>query len=191
MKRKKQIIIYLLLMVLCVGGYMWINGLWWSPKAVFAASQKMNHVGPMDEILTEVDYGDGKYAILGKDGENLYFCMMEQTKGIFWRRVGAEYFTRAYLEQYDQIILGRYYESWDFVFGICRESGAKEVSFQIKQGEEEAVLLEGKLPVRKDGIFFGQIEGKFLHGKSYLYIDHLRALDAKGNVIAGEVEGVL
>ena len=50
MKRKKQIIIYLLLTVLCVGSYMWLNDLRWSPKSYFAASQKMDHVGPVDEI---------------------------------------------------------------------------------------------------------------------------------------------
>ena len=57
MKRKKQIIIYLLLIVVCLESYMWLNHLQWSPKAVFAASQRMDNVGPVDEILTEVDCG--------------------------------------------------------------------------------------------------------------------------------------
>ncbi len=189
MKRKKQIIIYLLLVVLCVGGYMWINGLWWSPKAVFVASQKMNHVGPVDEILTELDCGDGRYAILGRDGENLYYCSMKRTKGFFWEGTGREYFTRAYLEEYDQIIQARYYWNRDFLFGICREPEAKEVSFQLADPEGN-FLMEGKLPVREGGIFFGaNIRGAILDESAQPY--HLRALDAEGNVIAGEVEGVL
>lgn len=189
MKRKKQIIIYLLLIVVCLESYMWLNYLQWSPKAVFAASQRMDNVGPVDEILTEVDCGNGKKAILGREGENLYFCTMQRTKGIFWRRVGAEYFTRAYLEEYEQIILARYYWNRDFLFGIYREPGAKEISFQLVD-EEENFLMEGKLPVREDGIFYGSnIRGIILDGSAYPY--HLRALDAEGNVIAGEVEGVL
>ena len=113
MKRKKQIIIYLLLTVFCVGSYMWLNDLRWSPKSYFAASQKMDHVGPVDEILAELDCGDGRYAILGRAGENLYYCSMKRTKGFFWEGTGREYFTRAYLEEYDQIILARYYWTRD------------------------------------------------------------------------------
>lgn len=189
MKRKKQIVIYLLLMVLCVGSYMWLNDLRLSPKSFFSASQKMDHVGPVDEILTELDCGDGRYVILGRDGENLYYCSMKRTKGIFWEGTGREYFTRAYLEEYDQIILARYYWNRDFLFGICREPGAKEISFQLVD-EEENFLMEGKLPVREDGIFYGSnIRGIILDGSAYPY--HLRALDAEENVIAGEVEGVL
>ena len=189
MKRKKQIIIYLLLIVVCLESYMWLNHLQWSPKAVFAASQRMDNVGPVDEILTEVDCGDGKKAILGREGENLYFCTMQRTKGIFWRRVGAEYFTRAYLEEYEQIILANYYWESDFLSGICREPGAKEISFQLVD-EEENFLMEGKLPVREDGIFYGaNIRGEASDEVAYPY--HLRALDAEGHVIAGEVEGVL
>ncbi|WP_394266096.1 hypothetical protein [Anaerotignum sp.] len=189
MKRKKQIIIYLLLMVLCVESYMWLNDLRWSPKAVFAASQKMDHVGPVDEILIEVDYGDGKYAILSRTGENLYYCGMKRTKGLFWEGTGREYFTRAYLEEYDQIILARYYWNKDFLFGICREPEAKEVSFQLVDPEGN-FLMEGKLPVREDGIFFGaNIRGRISDEAAHPY--HLRALDAEGNIIAGEVEGVL
>lgn len=189
MKRKKQIIIYLLLIVVCLESYMWLNYLQWSPKAVFAASQRMDNVGPVDEILTEVDCGDGKKAILGREGENLYFCTMQRTKGIFWRRVGAEYFTRAYLEEYEQIILARYYWTRDFLFGICREPDAKEVSFELIDPEGN-FLMEGKLPVREDGIFFGaNIRGAILDESAHPY--HLRALDAEGNVIAGEVEDAL
>lgn len=189
MKRKKQIIIYLLLTVLCVGSYMWLNDFQWSPKAVFAASQKIDHVGPMDEILIEVDCGDGKYAILGRDGENLYFCMMERTKGIFWRRVGAKYVAREYLEEHEQIILANYYWERDFLFGICREPGTKEVSFQLVD-EDGNFLMEGKMPVREDGIFYGaNIRGEASDEVAHPY--HLRALDAEGNVIAGEVEDAL
>ena len=72
---------------------------------------------------------------------------------------------------------------------ICREPGAKEISFQLVD-EEENFLMEGKLPVREDGIFYGSnIRGIILDGSAYPY--HLRALDAEENVIAGEVEGVL
>ena len=141
MKRKKQIIIYLLLIVVCLESYMWLNHLQWSPKAVFAASQRMDNVGPVDEILTEVDCGDGKKAILGREGENLYFCTMQRTKGIFWRRSGAKYFTRAYLEEYEQIILANYYWESDFLSGICREPGAKEISFQLVDEEENLSLI--------------------------------------------------
>lgn len=189
MKRKKQIIIYLLLTVLCVGSYMWLNDLRWSPKSYFAASQKMDHVGPVDEILAELDCGDGRYAILGRAGENLYYCGMKRTKGFFWEGTGREYFTRAYLEEYDQIILARYYWNRDFLFGICREPDAKEVSFQLVDSEGN-FLMEGKLPVREDGIFFGaNIRGAILDESAQPY--HLQALDAEGNVIAGEVEDAL
>ena len=139
--------------------------------------------------MTEVDYGDGKYAILGKDGENLYFCMMERTKGVFWKGTGREYFSRVYLEEYDQIILARYYWNRDFLFGICREPGTKEVSFQLVD-EDGNFLMEGKMPVREDGIFYGaNIRGEASDEVARPY--HLRALDAKGNVIAGEVEDAL
>ena len=189
MKRKKQIIIYLLLIVVCLESYMWLNHLQWSPKVVFAASQRMDNVGPVDEILTEVDCGDGRYAILGRAGENLYYCSMKRTKGFFWEGTGREYFTRAYLEEYDQIILARYYWNRDFLFGICREADAKEVSFELIDPEGN-FLMEGKLPVREDGIFYGaNIRGEASDEVAYPY--HLRALDAEGNVIAGEVEGVL
>lgn len=189
MKRKKQIILYLLLTVLCVGSYMWLNDLRLSLKSFFAASQKMDHVGPVDEILAELDCGDGRYAILGRDGENLYYCMMERTKGVFWKGTGREYFSRAYLEEYDQIILARYYWNRDFLFGICREPGTKEVSFQLMD-EDGNFLMEGKLPVREDGIFYGaNIRGEASDEVAHPY--HLRALDVEGNVIAGEVEDAL
>ena len=88
-----------------------------------------------------------------------------------------------------EIILANYYWESDFLSGICREPGAKEISFQLVD-EEENFLMEGKLPVREDGIFYGaNIRGEASDEVAYPY--HLRALDAEGNVIAGEVEGVL
>ncbi len=129
MKRKKQIIIYLLLIIVCLESYMWLNYLQWSPKAVFSVSQRMDNVGPVDEILTEVDCGDGKKAILGREGENLYFCTMQRTKGIFWRRSGAEYFTRAYLEEYEQIILARYYWKQGFSLWYLQRTWSKRNFF--------------------------------------------------------------
>lgn len=182
MKRKKQIVLYLLLMAVCVWGYLWLHDLRLSPESYFRASERMDHVGPCEEILAEADCGDGKYLMLGRNGEDLYYCMMERRRGVFWTGAGREYFTRSYLEEYDQKIMARYYWTHDFLFGICTEEDAVEVSFRLEDGEEN-VLLEGTLPVREDGIFFGgNIRG--VMSEEAVYPATLIATDQDGNIVA-------
>ena len=78
MKRKKQILLYLLLMAICVGGYMKLFDYRLTPHQYFAAEEKYQHVGPSEEILLEGEGAEGTYFILGKWGQNLNYCVMER-----------------------------------------------------------------------------------------------------------------
>lgn len=66
MKRKKQILLYLLLMAICVGGSMKLFDYRLTPHQYFAAEEKYQHVGPSEEILLEGEGAEGTYFILGK-----------------------------------------------------------------------------------------------------------------------------
>ena len=184
MKRKKQILLYLLLMATCVGGYMKLFDYRLTPHQYFAAEEKYQHVGPSEEILLEGEGAEGTYFILGKWGQNLNYCVMERHMGIFWgSRSGGHYV----FPEDDRLRLpplwGEYQSDMDVLYGICQVDGVTQVQYTLSRLENNEVYYEGTLPVREDGYFYGNhiLEE---YQKNQYGISSMIGTDAQGNVLA-------
>ena len=70
MKRGKQIVIFLLVLLLCGGYAFWRSGLHLSPEAAMAAEEQGLRYGPSNEILLTYEKENGSQVLVdvGKKG---------------------------------------------------------------------------------------------------------------------------
>lgn len=70
MKRGKQIVIFLLVLLLCGGYVFWRSGLHLSPEAAMAAEEQGLRYGPSNEILLTYEKENGSQVLVdvGKKG---------------------------------------------------------------------------------------------------------------------------
>lgn len=85
MKRIRQCILFLLVMVLCGGLWVRSNRLYFSPEAAFHGAERGLRYGPSEEILLTYPRGDGSQIYVGKWNNGLSVIPVEQYLGLFWR----------------------------------------------------------------------------------------------------------
>lgn len=85
MKRIRQCILFLLVLVLCGGLWIRSNRLYFSPEAAFHGAERGLRYGPSEEILLTYPRGDGSQIYVGKWNNGLSVIPVEQYLGLFWR----------------------------------------------------------------------------------------------------------
>lgn len=85
MKRIRQCILFLLVIVLCGGLWVRSNRLYFSPEAAFHGAERGLRYGPSEEILLTYPRGDGSQIYVGKWNNGLSVIPVEQYLGLFWR----------------------------------------------------------------------------------------------------------
>lgn len=85
MKRIRQCILFLLVLVLCGGLWVRSNRLYFSPEAAFHGAERGLRYGPSEEILLTYPRGDGSQIYVGKWNNGLSVIPVEQYLGLFWR----------------------------------------------------------------------------------------------------------
>ena len=85
MKRIRQCMLFLLVLVLCGGLWIRSNRLYFSPEAAFHGVERGLRYGPSEEILLTYPRGDGSQIYVGKWNNGLSVIPVEQYLGLFWR----------------------------------------------------------------------------------------------------------
>ena len=85
MKRIRQCMLFLLVLVLCGGLWIRSNRLYFSPEAAFHGAERGLRYGPSEEILLTYPRGDGSQIYVGKWNNGLSMIPVEQYLGLFWR----------------------------------------------------------------------------------------------------------
>lgn len=85
MKRIRQCMMFLLVLVLCGGLWIRSNRLYFSPEAAFHGAERGLRYGPSEEILLTYPRGDGSQIYVGKWNNGLSVIPVEQYLGLFWR----------------------------------------------------------------------------------------------------------
>lgn len=65
MKRIKQCVVFLLVLILCGGLWVMSNRLYFSPEAAFHGAERGLRYGPSEEILLTYPRGDGSQIYVG------------------------------------------------------------------------------------------------------------------------------
>lgn len=85
MKRIRQCIVFLLVLVLCGGLWIMSNRLYFSPEAAFHGAERGLRYGPSEEILLTYPRGDGSQIYVGKWKAGFSVIPVEPYLGLFWR----------------------------------------------------------------------------------------------------------
>ena len=85
MKRIRQCMLFLLVLVLCGGLWIRSNRLYFSPEAAFHGAERGLRYGPSEEILLTYPSGDGSQIYVGKWNNGLSVIPVEQYLRLFWR----------------------------------------------------------------------------------------------------------
>ncbi|MCI7656371.1 hypothetical protein [Anaerotignum sp.] len=85
MKRARQCILFLVILMLC--GCLWFrsNRLYFSPEAAFYGAERGLRYGPSEEILLTYPRGDGSEIYVGKWNRGFSVIPVEPYLGLFWR----------------------------------------------------------------------------------------------------------
>lgn len=85
MKRIRQCMLFLLVLVLCGGLWVRSNRLYFSPEAAFHGAERGLRYGSSEEILLIYPRGDGSQIYVGKWNNGLSVIPVEPYLGLFWR----------------------------------------------------------------------------------------------------------
>ena len=134
MKRKKQCLCYLFLIVALSFLYIQMNRLYFSPEAVFYACERGLRSGPSEEILLQCDIADGGVMLVGRQKEGLFVVPAEKDHIFFWRMKGGTVDGAFPVE--DGAVKGYIMREGTFV-GLSRCPEVTEISFVAEDIETD------------------------------------------------------
>lgn len=127
MKRKKQIVLYVLLIIVLSYFYLLYNRLYFSAEDVFYACERGLRSGPSEEIVLKYELGDDAVMVVGRQEDGLFVVPAERTHLFLWRMksggIDGEY-------RCDGDVDG-YLSREGKVLGLCRNPEIAKVSFIV------------------------------------------------------------
>lgn len=179
MKRKKQIGICFLSVVLLCFVHIRVQDLYFSPEAVYDAYEKGYHREPYKGIVLEYETETGKM-LVGLQSDGLLFAPVEQ-RGVFWtlRENGTHGLWKS-TGTIDGIFVDCIYYA-----GICKDAEITEVTCVYGQWEEGGSWKLRKSSGRTDenGVFFLEVD--MLENEPYVHFVEGRNQDGEVIYTAG------
>lgn len=185
MKRGKQIIIFLLLIVLCAGISFCRQGLYFTEEGAFHSVETGLHYGPSEEILLTYDREDGSEIIVGRWMDGLSVVPVERYLGIFWRMPRGTMVEGYRSMQYDVDGLVTA-ENW--ILGLSRLSEVTEIYCLVvvydEEERKEVIAADVTFPVNEKGFFCQKLDLEPVETTDYSYsIGYLEGRNADGDVV--------
>lgn len=145
MKRKKQTILFLVLILGFSVFLIRFWGLFWDREELFYACERGALCGPSEEIIYEEERADGSVLMMGRQEEALYLLSAEPFLGIFWKyQNGGDNGYFPLPEEIDGYLLsdGRYLglcrvpevTEVEIFFGVWRDRKAETITLEVKEG---------------------------------------------------------
>lgn len=148
MKRKREVLLYIILILALSCFYIQQKHLYFSPEEVFYACERGLRSGPSEEIVFTFDTEDGCTVLVGKQEKGIFVVPAERTHLFFWRMAsgGIDGFYRC-----EQPLNG--YLTYDGNYlGLRRDERITELSIVLGNHTEEN-WKEYKYPVEEELIF--------------------------------------
>lgn len=183
MKRIRQCMLFLLVLVLCGGLWIRSNRLYFSPEAAFHGAERGLRYGPSEEILLTYPRGDGSQIYVGKWNKGLSVIPVEPYLGLFWRmstNVPVEGYHILY-EDVDAMLTEE-----NMLVGLSLLPEVTEVNCLFYSMEDEVEDLkpveEISLPVAENGFFHEKMD--FPQEKSDMfYVGYVEGRTETGEVV--------
>lgn len=183
MKRIRQCMLFLLVLVLCGGLWIRSNRLYFSPEAAFHGAERGLRYGPSEEILLTYPRGDGSQIYVGKWNNGLSVIPVEPYLGLFWR-MSTGVSVEGYRTLYGDVDAMLTEEN--MLVGLSLLSEVTEVTCLFYSMEDEVEDLkpveEITLPVAENGFFHEKID--FPQEKSDMfYVGYIEGRTETGEVV--------
>lgn len=179
-KRKRQIFLYLVMIVVLSAFYIQSNRLYFSPEDVFYACERGLRSGPSEEIILKQKLNDGGLMLVGREENGLFIVPVERTHFFLWRLkygTGVDGFLPA-----DKPLSGRITYDGRYL-GLCQDKDITE--FSILVGSDGGHRWREEIyPVEEELLFFERdIKGMDKKGG---YIGYTEARNADGEILFQE-----
>lgn len=183
MKRIRQCMLFLLVLVLCGGLWVRSNRLYFSPEAAFHGAERGLRYGPSEEILLTYPRGDGSQIYVGKWNNGLSMIPVEQYLGLFWR-MSTGVSVEGYRTLYGDVDAMLTEEN--MLVGLSLLPEVTEVTCLFYSMEDEVEDLkpveEITLPVAENGFFHEKMD--FPQEKSDMfYVGYVEGRTETGEVV--------
>lgn len=183
MKRIRQCMLFLLVLVLCGGLWIRSNRLYFSPEAAFHGAERGLRYGPSKEILLTYPRGDGSQIYVGKWNNGLSVIPVEPYLGLFWRMstgVSVEGYRTLYGDV-DAMLTAE-----NVLVGLSLLPEVTEVTCLFYSMEDEVEDLkpvkEISLPVAENGFFHEKMD--FPQEKADMfYVGYVEGRTETGEVV--------
>ncbi len=183
MKRIRQCMLFLLVLVLCGGLWVRSNRLYFSPEAAFHGAERGLRYGPSEEILLTYPRGDGSQIYVGKWNNGLSVIPVEQYLGLFWR-MSTGVSVEGYRTLYGDVDAMLTEEN--MLVGLSLLPEVTEVTCLFYSMEDEVEDLkpveEISLPVAENGFFHEKMD--FPQEKADMfYVGYIEGRTETGEVV--------
>lgn len=183
MKRIRQCMLFLLVLVLCGGLWIRSNRLYFSPEAAFHGAERGLRYGPSEEILLTYPRGDGSQIYVGKWNNGLSVIPVEPYLGLFWR-MSTGVSVEGYRTLYGDVDAMLTEEN--MLVGLSLLSEVTEVTCLFYSMEDEVEDLkpveEITLPVAENGFFYEKMD--FPQEKADMfYVGYVEGRTETGEVV--------
>ncbi|KXL52280.1 hypothetical protein CLNEO_22110 [Anaerotignum neopropionicum] len=182
MNRKKELIIFVILIPLLLLSFMRLGGYYFSAEDVFYACEKGLHYGPSEKILAEYEFEDSGKLIVGKWKENLSAISVDRAFGVLWKLKsgGITGFISC-----EKVVTANIFRGGK-VMGLASQKEIREVYCRIEYGDygndENPSIQEMTMTVDQDGFFYG-IWSTQIQDDTFQYIAYIEGRNAYGEVI--------
>ena len=167
MKRKRQIIIQLAIIIIFGAVLFHNSGLFITPEEFLYANEMGLHYGPSDEIILKEEHSNGDLLIIGKIGDDaLSIGEGKRVLMFFWGMPGGGFTGYRPIRQ-DRQLMAEYLQRFRTVVGLTDNKDIKEVEFNLRYDGDNIVATErasvddkGFFRVNLDDGIFSEIEEK-------------------------------
>ena len=172
-KRKRQTLLYILLIIVLSYIYLHVNQLYFTPEDVFYACERGLRSGPSKEIILKHELKDGALILVGRQEDGLFVVPVKRDHFFLWRmdNGGIDGFFRC-----DKPLNG--YQTYDGNYlGLCLDENITDFSilvgsYEDDQWRELIYAVKGELIFEEAGI-----------DAANEYIVYTEARNAEGEVI--------
>ncbi len=164
MKRKKQTIFFLVMILVFSVCYVRLRNIYFSPQQVFEQHLRGLGYAPVEEILLERELPDGTVYLVGKR-EDIFSSIITEKKGFFWKyKSGMSGYQISEEEKFKGYIEGN-----GFYLGHCTDPEITEI-YLLAGNYADWRFFEYTIPVDEDGFFFWET-GLDIDNQQDIYVE--------------------
>lgn len=183
MNRKKEIIIFIIIIPLLLFSFLRLGEYRFSAEGIFYACERGLGYGPSEKILGEYELEEGRKLIVGKCQGNLSVIPVQRAFGVLWKLKSGGVVNG--LVDCEKVVTAKLFRGGK-VMGLTSEKEISEVYCRIEYGDygndENPSIQEMTMTVNEDGFFYGIWSTEILDD-TFQHIAYIEGSNSNGKVI--------